>query len=307
MASCSELYDGGGEVKNEVEYEPLQTPPTLLPETPLVDVYAGVIDSTSSEADIGIAATETVYLSTSAYPMSEPGNDHQEIADNLDTPECSLTQIFVVHQPVEAYEDQHSTEHGSNIIEQDHTQDNGTDYAPENIQRVTELEDADRIVLVMQGDCELLTVDGPFTTTSIDTQCMGETVTTDARTSDNEDMTTSLVNSGGNITSKPTKLCLQVVREDGSVHSMNVIPVTFRGGRKTSPSSFERKTVVYDEKAAKEDRLFKCDLCDKTFNRPGNYKRHRMIHIVDTEVLHILNIKTFYCKENIQQLLIGLL
>ena len=286
MASCSELYADGGEAKNEVEYEPLQTPPTLLPETPLVDVYAGVIDSTSSEGDIGIAATETVYLSTSSYPMSEPGSDHQETADNLDTPECSLTQIFVVHQPLEAYEEQHSTEHGSNVIEQVHTQDDGTECAPENIQ-VTELEDADRIVLVMQGDCELLSVDGAFTTTSIDTECMGETVTTDARTSDTGDMSTSLVNSGGNSQSKPTKLCLQVVREDGSVHSMNVIPVTFRGGRKTSPSSLERKTVVYDENAAKEGRLFKCDLCDKTFNRPGNYKRHRMIHIVDTEVFHV--------------------
>ena len=272
MASCSELYVDGGEVKNDVEYEPLQTPPTLLPDTPLVDVYAGVIDSTSSEGDIGIAATETVYLSTSAYPMSEPGNEQQEIADNLDTPECSLTQIFVVHQPQEAYEEQNSTEHGINIIEQVNTQDDGTECVPENIQQVTELDDADRIVLVMQGDCELLSVDGPFTTTSIDTQCMGETVTTETRTSDTGDNSTSLVNSDGNITSKPTKLCLQVVREDGSVHSMNVIPVTFRGGRKTSPSSLERKTVVYNEKAAREDRLFKCDLCDKTFNRPGNYK-----------------------------------
>lgn len=285
MASCSELYVGSGDVKNEVEYEPLQTPPTLLPETPLVDIYAGpgVIDSTSSEADIGIAATETVYLSTSAYAMPEPDNDQQEIDVKLDTPETSLTQIFVVHQPALTYKELHPTDHGSNIMEQVYTHVDGSDCVPENIPQVMEIEEADGIVLVMQGECELLSVDGSFSTTSTDALCMGATVKTDAEKSHHEEMSTSLIKSGSNVKSKPTKMCLQVVREDGSVHSMNVIPVTFRGGRKTVPSSSERKTVVYNEKAAKEDRLFMCDLCDKTFNRPGNYKRHRMIHIVNTE------------------------
>ena len=293
MASSSELGVSSSITKCDVvEYESLQTPPTLHLETPLplADVYAGVMDSTSgSETDI--VATETIYLSTSAYPMSdnnEAGNNEQHTDLKLDTPDNSLTQIFVLHQPASltltgegSYQAFMQHETNIKLDEQMHTH---VDEPGCSLENITEIEESSGIVLVMPGDCQLLSVNNSLP------QCVEDKsiINRDVQTTKSPLKETSSMIKPGSTTTLEHQVCLQLVKEDVSTCSLNVIPGKLHDVKSESNCNTVSSETTVINNVPRDDRLFMCDLCSKTFNRPGNYKRHRMTHMVNTEVFNIL-------------------